>query len=238
MLFMLQLTFWITIFQNNASCSSGEHNFAKRIHANSIIFHFFCPQAASKRAFFLILFALIALMAVPIAIFSLLEPFGILSFARDLCTFSLSGRVSKNERMYHTYIFVNFVAIDASLHQTSKLLHQIFTFLMFQLTFRLTFFQKYASRCCGKHIFAKRFLALPIKHITFLLPKRLQKGPVLPFLLAFVALLAVQIAIVPRLELFKKGLWLECRAHFASKAPSATTTACITPADLRISYAI
>ena len=109
---------------------------------------------------------------------------------------------------------------------------------MLQLTFRLTFFQKYASRCCGKHIFAKRFLALPIKHITFLHLKRLQKGSFLPFLLALVALLAVQIAIFPLLELFKKGLWLECRARFASKAPSATTTACITPANLWISYAI
>ena len=171
-------------------------------------------------------------MAVPIAIFSLFEPIKILQTAHDLCTFSLLGPVSKNDRMHHTYIFVNFVAIDASLHQTSKLLHIFFIFLMLQPTFRLTFFQKYASRCCGKHIFARRCLALPIKHITFLPPKRLQKGSVLPFLLAFVALLAVQIAIVPLLELFQKGLWLECRAHFASKAPSATTIACITPANL------
>ena len=51
-------------------------------------------------------------------------------------------------------------------------------------------------------------LALPIKHMPFLPPKRLQKGSGLPFLLAFVALLAVQIAIFPLLELFKKGLWL------------------------------
>ena len=195
-------------------------------------FHFFGPRAASNRAFVVLLLALIALMAVPIAIGSRIEPLKILIMAHDLCTFSLSGPVSKNDRMYHTYIFVNFVAIDASLHQTSKLLHQFFIFLMLQLTFRLTFFQKYASRCCGKHIFAKRFLTLPIKHITFLPFKRLQKGSLLPFLLAPAALLAVQIAIFPLLELFKKGLWLECRAHFASKAPSATTTACITPTNL------
>ena len=149
-------------------------------------FHFFHPQTTSTGAFFVILFALIALLAVPIAICSLLEPIKILQTAHDLCTFSLLGPVSKNDRMHHTYIFVNFVAIDANLHQTSELRHQFFIFLMLQLTFRLTFFQKYASRCCGKHIFAKRFLALPIKHIPFLPPKRLQKGSFLPFLLAFV----------------------------------------------------
>ena len=198
------------------------------------LFHFFHPQTASTRKFFVVLSALIALLAVPIAIFSLLEPIKILQTAHDLCTFSLLGPVSKNDRMHHTYIFVNFVAIDASLNQTFKLQHQFFTVLMLQLTFRLTFSQKYASRCCGKHIFAKRFLALPIKHIPFLPPKRLQ----LPFLLALVALLAVQIAIVPLLELLKKGLWLDSRAHFASMAPSATTIACITPANLWISYAI
>ena len=33
MLFMLQLTFYITIFQKCCSCLGGEHNFAKRFHA-------------------------------------------------------------------------------------------------------------------------------------------------------------------------------------------------------------
>ena len=45
------------------------------------------------------------------------------------------------------------------------------------------------------------------------------------FLLALVALLAVQIGIFPLLELFKKCLLLDSHAHLASKAPSATTTA-------------
>ena len=146
--------------------------------------HFFHPQAASKRAFFVILFALIALLPVPIAIFSLLEPIEILQTAHDLCTFSLLGPVSKNDRMHHTYIFVNFVAIDASLHQTSKLQHQFFIYLMLQLTFRLTFFQNCAFCLHGEHNFAKRFLAFPIIHIIVLPPKRLQKGSVLAFLLA------------------------------------------------------
>jgi hypothetical protein len=88
----------------------------------------------------------------------------------------------------------------------------------FQLTFRLTFFQKYDSRCCGKHIFAIRILALPIKHMLFLHPKRLQKGSRLAFLLALVALLTVQLAIFPLLELLKKGLWPDSRAHFVPKA--------------------
>ena len=81
-------------------------------------FHFFPPQTASKRAFFPIVFALIALLAVPIAIFPLFEPFGILIFAHYLCIFSLRSPVSKNDRMHHTYIFVNFAAIAASLHHT------------------------------------------------------------------------------------------------------------------------
>ena len=90
-------------------------------------FHFFPRQTASKRAFFPIVFALFALLAAPIPIFSLFEPFGILIFAYYLCIFSLRSPVSKNDRMHHTYIFVNFVAIDASLHHTCKL-HDIFSY--------------------------------------------------------------------------------------------------------------
>ena len=66
----------------------------------------------------------------------------------------------------HDVVFVSFVAIAASLHHTCKLQGIIFIFLMPQLTSRLTIFQKYASRYCGKHIFAKRMLALPIEQIT------------------------------------------------------------------------
>ena len=103
---------------------------------------------------------------------------------------------------------------------------------MLQLAFRATLFQNNASCSSREHNFAKRLLAFPIKHITFLLPKRLQKESFLPFLLALVALLAVQLAIFPLLELFKKGLWLDSRAHFAYKAASAATIARITPAIL------
>ena len=84
-------------------------------------FHFLDPQKDSKRACVIILFAHIALLAVPIAIFSLFEPFKILILAHDLCIFSLQSPVNENDRMHHTYIFLSFVAIDASLHQTSKL---------------------------------------------------------------------------------------------------------------------
>ena len=134
--------------------------------------------------------------------------------------------------MHHTYIFVNFVAIDGSLRETSKLQRPFFIFLMLRLTFRLTLFQNYASRCCGKHVFAKRLLTLPIEYISFLPPKQLQKGSRLVFLLIRVALFAVQIAIFLLLELLKKGLWPESRAHFGYRAPSATTIARITPASL------
>ena len=201
-------------------------------------FHFFPPQAASKRALFPILFALIALLAVPIAIFPLFEPFGIFIFAHYLCIFSLRSPVSKNDRMHHTYIFVNFVAIDASLHQTCKLQDVFFIFLMLQLTYRPASFQEYAPRCCRKHIFAKHCLALPIKPIICLPPKRPQKKPFLSFMLALVTCLVVLIAVCSLRGPFEKGLCLDSRAHFASRAPSATTIACITPASLRFSHAI
>ena len=57
-------------------------------------------------------------------------------------------------------------------------------------------------------------------------------------LVCHLALSAVLIAIFPLLELFKTCLLLDSHAHLASKAPSATTTACITPAILCILYAI
>ena len=200
--------------------------------------HFFDPQSASKPAFIFIFFALIALLAVPIAIFSLLEPIRILQTAHDLCTFSLQSPVSKNDCMQHTYIFVNFVAIDATLHQNFRLQGQSFIFLMLELTFRLTFSQNHASRCCRKHIFAKQFLALPSKPIIVLPPKRPHKESFLSFMLAPVTFLVVLIAVCSLRGPFEKGLCLDSRAHFASRAPSAATIACITPASLRFSYAV
>ena len=48
MIFMLQLTFCITFFQNCASCLHGEHDFAKRLQALSIeIFTFLTPKRPS-----------------------------------------------------------------------------------------------------------------------------------------------------------------------------------------------
>ena len=108
---------------------------------------------------------------------------------------------------------------------------------MLQLTFRFTSFQKYASRCYGKHIFAKRILALPIKHITLLPPERPREDPFSPYWLALVALLVVRIAIFPPFGRFKKRLWLESRARFPSRSRSAATTAYIIPVNLWISYA-
>ena len=57
-------------------------------------------------------------------------------------------------------------------------------------------------------------------------------------MVALVALLLVLIAICSLRGPVEKGLCLDSRAHFASRAPSAATIACITPASLRFSYAI
>ena len=72
-------------------------------------FHFFDPQTASIRAFFVIWFALFALLAVPIAIFSLHALFKILLLAAVRCVFRPQSPVSKNECMHHWSNFVNFV---------------------------------------------------------------------------------------------------------------------------------
>ena len=98
-------------------------------------FHFFDPQTASKRACVIILFAHIALFAVPIAIFSLLDPIKILILAHDLCIFSLPSPVSKNDRMHHTYIFINFVPIIVNLHRKSDLQGDMLIFVMLEIIF-------------------------------------------------------------------------------------------------------
>ena len=121
--------------------------------------------------------------------------------------------------MHHTYMFVNFVAIDASLHQTYKLQDIFFIFSMLQLTFRLASFQKYASRCYEKHIFAKRILALPIKHITLLPPERLQEEPFLPIWLALVLLLVVRIAIFPLFDPFGILIFAHYMCIFSLRNP-------------------
>ena len=77
-------------------------------------FTFFDPQVASKKVFFGTLFVHVALLAVPIAIVSHLEPFQIMHLAYDLCNFSIRSPVTKNSRMHHTGNFVNFVAVGAS----------------------------------------------------------------------------------------------------------------------------
>ena len=48
----------------------------------------------------------------------------------------------------HDVVFVNFVAIDASLHHTCKLQDICFIFLMFQLPFRLTAFEAHIAQIC------------------------------------------------------------------------------------------
>ena len=109
MLFMFQLTFCITFFQKCCSCSSGGHIFAKRLQAVNYFFCFFDPQTASISAFFVFVFALFALLAVPIAIFSLHARIKILLLAAVPCIFRPQSPVSKNECMHRCNNFVNFV---------------------------------------------------------------------------------------------------------------------------------
>ena len=191
------------IFQKYASRPRWEAHFRKMNFSTSDqTHHFFAPWKASRKALLPIWLALVAPMAVPIAIFPRFEPFGILRLAHDLCIFSLRSPVSKNDRMRRTHIFVNFVAIDATLHQTCKLQAIFFILFMLQLTFRLAFSKSMLPALGGEHIFAKRVLALPIKHIPFLRSGRPRETPFWTIWLALVAPMAVQIAIFPLFEPF------------------------------------
>ena len=72
-------------------------------------FNFFDPQTASIRTFFVMQFAHFALLAVPIAIFSLHARIKILLLAAVPCIFRPQSPVSKNECMHRCNNFVNFV---------------------------------------------------------------------------------------------------------------------------------
>jgi hypothetical protein len=75
--------------------------------------------------------------------------------------------------------------IDVNLHQKFKLQDTTFIIFMFQLTFRIIFFQKSASRLSGEHIFEKQLQALSIIFFTFFPPKRPQKEHFFPLYLLF-----------------------------------------------------
>ena len=83
-------------------CKTTSSDFNQKIY-------FFDPQAASIRTFFSIVFALFALLAVPIAIFSLHARIKILLLAAVPCIFRPQSPVSKNECMHRCNNFVNFV---------------------------------------------------------------------------------------------------------------------------------
>ena len=83
-------------------CKTTSNDFNQKIH--------FCdPQTASRRAFFVIVFALFALLPVPIAICSLHARIKILLLAAVPCIFRPPRPVSKNECMHRCNNFVNFV---------------------------------------------------------------------------------------------------------------------------------
>ena len=83
-------------------CKTTSSNFNQQIH-------FFDPQTASIRAFFAIVFAIFALLAVPVAIFSLHARTKILLLAAVPCIFRPQSPVSKNECTHRCINFVNFV---------------------------------------------------------------------------------------------------------------------------------
>ena len=83
-------------------CKTTSSDFNQKIH-------FFDPQTASIRAFFVIVFALFALLAVPIAICSLHARIKILLLAAVPCIFRPQSPVSKNECMHRCNNFVTFV---------------------------------------------------------------------------------------------------------------------------------
>ena len=83
-------------------CKTTSNDFNQQIH-------FFDPQAASIKAFFVNVFALFALLAVPIAIFSLHARIKILLLAAVPCIFRPQRPVGKNECMHRCNNFVNFV---------------------------------------------------------------------------------------------------------------------------------
>ena len=87
----------------------GTH-FCKTTSSNfNQFFCFFDPQMASMRAFFVIVFALFALLPVPIAIFSLHARIKIALLAAVPCIFRPQSPFSKNECMHRCNNFVNFV---------------------------------------------------------------------------------------------------------------------------------
>ena len=71
--------------------------------------HFFDPHTGSRKACFVIVFALFPLLAVPIAIFSFHARIKILLLAAVPCIFRPQSPVSKNECMHRCNNFVNFV---------------------------------------------------------------------------------------------------------------------------------
>ena len=83
-------------------CKTTSNNFNQKIHL-------FDPQTASIRAFFVIVFALFALLAVPIAIFSFHARIKILLLAAVPCIFRPLSPISKNECMHRCNNFVNLV---------------------------------------------------------------------------------------------------------------------------------
>ena len=122
--------FRITFFENYASCLHGEHNFEKRLRALFIkLITFLTPKRPQKRP--LLSFYLLLSLFWPFRslIFRFLSPLEFCVWPMTCAFWASWASSAKNDRMHHTYIFVNFVAIDATLHQKCKLQGPSFIFL-------------------------------------------------------------------------------------------------------------
>ena len=212
-IFMIKFTFPIKNNQNDASCRGGEHNSAKRFLRHYIKHITFLPPKWPHKK--------------PLGhLYSIFAPFMAAWSVQE--TVASAERADKNPLPTdHDQTCLNFVAIDDHLHQKCRL-HTPIYICCGQLNFRLTCFQNSASCGCGEHNYAKRLRAVSINVFTFLNPKRPQKEHFCHLTCSYHSFDRSDRYFFASwaLQNFASGSWL---VHLVSRAPSAKTTACITP---------
>ena len=109
---------------------------------------------------------------------------------------------------------------------------------MFQLTFCITFFQKCCSCSSGDNTFAKRLQVILIKNLIFLAPKRPRYEYFLQLYLLFSLFWPFRSPFFRSMPASKYCFWLQSRAFFAPRAPSAKMSVCIVATILSNSYTI
>ena len=137
----------------------------------------------------------------------------------------------RKQKKYRTLVVTN-------MHQKCKLQTASFMLFMFQLTFCITFFQNSCSCSSGDNTFAKRLQTILIKNFIFLTPKRPQQEHFLWFNLLFSLFWPFRSRFFRYKPASKYCFWLQSRAFFAPRAPSAKMNVCIVATILSISYTI